>query len=225
MLHHVFENTLQKEGYLSVCNLKKMLSLCGQFVSIDNLLKSKPGEYHKNFVITFDDGHEDMFEYAYPILNELGIPFTMFIVTDFIDKKKFITKQQLLELSRNPLVTIGSHTKTHTKLNTLTFAQRKEEISTSKTILENILGKEIKYFSYPFGEFSDEDMELVKASGYQRAFDVEWNPYNFYTCAWKYKLPRYNIDDISLTELFDFFTQKYNLNTSNLKISKEFSRI
>ena len=62
-----------------------------------------------------------------------------------------LSAQQLAELSRDPLVTIGSHGTSHRRLSTLPEAELMEELRTSRRILEGVTGREVRHVAYPFG--------------------------------------------------------------------------
>ena len=106
--------------------------------------------------ITFDDGFLDFFTNAYPIISELKIPTTVFIPTKNIGGK-FLEKETLQEkhikiLSKDSLITIGSHAHNHTRLDQLTETELKNEFKTSQDTLQNITGKKISAIAYPFGK-------------------------------------------------------------------------
>lgn len=142
---------------------------------------------NKSIAITFDDGYADNLYSALPILEKLEIPATIFLVAGKIDSQKSflwdentprqdqgraLSSGELIKLSSNPLIEIGSHTITHPSLSRLSFGQQKEEIAESKRIIENLIQKPINSFSYPFGtsrNVNQQSINLVKASGYQYA--------------------------------------------------------
>ncbi len=83
-----------------------------------------------------------------------------------------ITWEQLMEMSKDPLVTIGSHTMSHFNLTKLDLGKVLKEISESKHILERKIGKPVNHFAYPFGskiEASLREFEAVKACGFKTA--------------------------------------------------------
>ena len=127
-------------------------------------------------VITFDDGYSDNFDYAAPILFDLNIPFSIFVVSDYIKdaKKNYMNPSQLRELSKNPLVSIGSHSKTHIPLTDCSKEELKNEISGSKADLEDLLGKEVSMFSYPHGKFNTQIKEMV-AKDYKLAYTSHYD--------------------------------------------------
>ena len=80
-----------------------------------------------------------------------------------------LTREELQRLASSPWVTIGAHTMTHTALAALNEAQQREEIFSSKRELEQIIGSEIKVFSYPFGrkcEYNRISIDLCREAGF-----------------------------------------------------------
>lgn len=120
--------------------------------------------------ITFDDGHRDNYELAVPLLLEKQIPFTIFLITDFISEahKDYLDKDQIKELAKNPLVTFGTHGKTHRPLSGIGIDEAKEELRASKAMLEDLIGKEVTTMSFPHGQFNNEILENAQRFGYQR---------------------------------------------------------
>ena len=116
-------------------------------VSIDEIGKKHEKKYA---VITFDDGCQNVYTNAYPYLKANNVPFTMYLTTSWIETEGYVTKEQVLELDKDPLVTIGYHTKTHPQLRYV--KNRKEEIWDSKEELEQMLGHKIVHFAYPYGK-------------------------------------------------------------------------
>ena len=141
---------------------------------IDELINLIPD---RGLVITFDDGFKDNFEIAAPILLELGIPFSVFVITDFISqsKKGYVDELTLKEFSKNPLITIGSHSCSHPRLTNLSLSEIKKEVSNSKDYLEGLLGREINAFSYPHGLFNDSIRQEVIEAGYKLGFTSHYD--------------------------------------------------
>jgi peptidoglycan/xylan/chitin deacetylase (PgdA/CDA1 family) len=127
--------------------------------------------------ITFDDGYKNNFEFATPILIEKNIPFTIFIITDYIknSKNRYLNKSMLKELSSNSIVTIGSHSRNHYDLTKLSEKNLEEELEYSKSYLEDLIGKEIYAMSYPYGKYNDRVKDKVKKTGYKLAFTSDFN--------------------------------------------------
>jgi len=139
----------------------------------------------KPIVITFDDGYQDNYRYAWPILQKYGFTATVFIVPHIVGginaydyyanlqpKNKMMTWQEIKEMNAAG-ITIGAHTLDHANLTSVSPAEAQRQIAESKNILEQKLGKEIRYFSYPYGDFNRDIAEMVRASGYRAAASSE----------------------------------------------------
>lgn len=159
-------------------------------ITLDQAVKElKSGVDERNekpkVVITFDDGYLDNLTHALPILEELNLPATIFITTEFSDqtlthprykgdrKQQHLNWQQLEELNKNPLITLGSHTKTHPFLSEIDDKLSEQEILESKTIIEEKLGTAIDYFCYPSGNYSQRELDTLIRSRYRAAVTVK----------------------------------------------------
>lgn len=128
-------------------------------------------------VITFDDGYEDNFSIAAPILDTMSLPATFFVTTGFIDsdvvapwdeqlsiKSQWMTWNNVMELSRQGF-DIGGHTVSHISLAHVSKDVATREIHDCKTALESKLARKILHFAYPFGgqdNISEVSRDLVK---------------------------------------------------------------
>lgn len=120
--------------------------------------------------ITFDDGHLDNYFVAADILLQNQIPFTVFMISDFIHASHhlYMNKEQLKELSKMSGVTIGAHGKTHNPLAKMQISEAREELRISKEMIEDILGKEVNTMSFPHGSFNQELLMIAKELGYKK---------------------------------------------------------
>ena len=160
---------------------------------MDKLLHGSSKEYNGAYSITIDDGLYDLYTVAYPTLIARGIPFTAFVSADLLDQEGYITTEQLKEMSKNPLVTIGSHGCTHRCLDLLSKDEQLYELSESKKKIETIIGKEVKYFAYSNGRFAKNTKRLVRKAGYKYAFGVVPRAYNIVSKNYRFELPRINL--------------------------------
>jgi len=162
------------------------------FVSVDRMLEIiKDRESTPFAVVTFDDVPDNFYTNAYPILRRMQIPFILFITINYIDKPGFLSKNQILELDKDPLCTIGSHTITHPMLRKVRYS--KKEIEESKRLLEELLGHSIDYMAYPFGRqssVSHKIMKQTKEAGYKCAFGTIQAPISDYSSEKLFYLPR-----------------------------------
>lgn len=139
--------------------------------------------------ITFDDGYEDNFYYALPILKKYNCPATFFICTGFVTKEIDITKNWKCYKGLKPLTTeqikemkkegmdFGCHTHTHPILSKIPLEEAKKEIHKSKTILEDILSGKVEIFAYPQGQiktFNKNIISILKEEGFQLACSTIW---------------------------------------------------
>lgn len=151
---------------------------------------------HPSFsAITFDDAWESFYINAYPILKQRNIPFTVFISIELLDKPYYITTEQLLELSQCHLCTIGSHGIHHSPFAKMNRNQIEKEFESSKTIIENIIEKEVILFAFPYGSYA--------ACGFRyKSLALKYYKYAFSTiptpirkcCQNNYFLPRINVN-------------------------------
>jgi len=115
-------------------------------------------------VLTFDDGYEDNFLNALPILKKYNFPATIFISTDLIGKEiiarkgakmKILSEFQIKEMTKSGIIKFGSHSHRHLKLSKLSEAEIEKELETSKEILEKITGQKIISFAHPYGDYNE----------------------------------------------------------------------
>ncbi len=143
--------------------------------------------------ITFDDGYDDNYECAVPILKEFGFTATVFVTAGFVARDQDVmermaalrqcpiedvqplTIRQLGEMVREG-IEIGAHTWSHPNLLRLTEAQQRAELERSKRVLEDWLGREVVSLAYPFGKkgrhFDVKTERIAREAGYERAVAV-----------------------------------------------------
>jgi hypothetical protein len=120
-------------------------------------VESGPGiTSERPVVITFDDGFEDFYTDAFPLLHRYGYSATVFLPTAYIGDtaRSFngtpcLTWSQVRELKAEG-IHFGSHTVTHPQLQTLKVKDIREEVHCSKQIIEEKLGAPVKSFAYPY---------------------------------------------------------------------------
>lgn len=127
--------------------------------------------------ITFDDGFENFLTQALPELEKRNMPATVFAIADGMNREfgseKYAEKLLSLEQMRSlptHLVTIGSHTLSHPMLTRVEESEARQEIQVSRTKLEEMLGGEVKQFSFPFGDFNEKLVEVCRTAGYERVY-------------------------------------------------------
>lgn len=126
----------------------------------------------KPLVLTFDDGYEDFYTQAFPLLKSHGMKATLYVVSDFIGKPGYLNAREIRELEDSGLVEIGAHTLNHVWLKSAPDDIARMEIIQSKRQLEKLLNTQITTFAYPYGMFSDEVLRHVENAGFTAAVSV-----------------------------------------------------
>lgn len=132
---------------------------------------------------------------AYPFLKEHNVPFTIFVITDFLDTDGYITTEQLKEMSKDPLVTIGSHGVSHRILPRLSREEKIIELTQSKQKLQQLTNKDINIFAYSHGQFDKETLSFMNYYDYAASAS---DCFSAHLNMDKYLVPRRNIT----TELY-----------------------
>jgi peptidoglycan/xylan/chitin deacetylase (PgdA/CDA1 family) len=158
------------------------------FVTMNELIrKSHP---NKTVAITFDDGFEDNFTVALPILEKADAKATLYLVNkrennDWSRKKKRhhgsgelmrerkLSDEQVRAMLASGRIELGSHTLTHANLLQLTPEEKQQEITLSKEQLESQFGVPVTSFAYPFGIYDEQDRQCVQDAAYTNAVTTD----------------------------------------------------
>lgn len=144
-------------------------------LDLAQLLRDKKKIPPKTVVITFDDGYENNYTKAFPILKKYKLPATIFLVSNFLGKEEvlyghnfqFMTAKMAREMSESGLITFGAHSENHVYLPDISDEKiLHREIYGVKEDLERILGKPIYAFCYPIGGYTPEIEKEVRRAGY-----------------------------------------------------------
>lgn len=123
----------------------------------------------KPVILSFDDGWENQYEYAFPLLKEFHNTATFFIFTNAVNRGNHLTWAELHEM-HDAGISIEAHTKTHPYLQKIIDPEElAREIAGSKKILEDELGVKITSFAYPFGQYNKTIESEVKNSDFRTA--------------------------------------------------------
>jgi len=120
-------------------------------------------------LLTFDDGHWDFDTVVLPILKKYHVKATAYIITGFIGRSDFMSKEELLDVINSKLVDVGAHTVHHVSLKGRTSSVLNYEIGQSKTELENTYHFSVVSFAYPGGAFDQKAIDAVKNAGFTTA--------------------------------------------------------
>jgi hypothetical protein len=129
-------------------------------VSLDDALDELArGDDSAKVVLTFDDGFADVYDLAWPLLRDAGLPLTIYVATAYVDGLMHwegstasapgpaLSWDQLAELAASPLVTIGNHTHTHARPERLTA----DELDRCTSALEERLAVTPRHFCFTWG--------------------------------------------------------------------------
>jgi peptidoglycan/xylan/chitin deacetylase (PgdA/CDA1 family) len=138
----------------------------------------------KPVMITYDDTDEEQFSIAKPEMDKYGFKGVYFIMTISIGRPRYMTKEQIKQLSDEGHV-IASHTWDHSRFDKYLPEHEIEEGGRKKIVndwdqqllktknkLEEITGKSVEYFAYPFGVWDKEGLPEIEKRGYKMAFQL-----------------------------------------------------
>lgn len=117
--------------------------------------------------VTFDDGYKNAQQAAAPILSELGIKGSFFIITGMVGNEDKMTQESLLEMKKNPLISLESHTVSHLDLQYATPDEASRQLTESKTYLDQLLHQNTSVICYPSGRYNDQTADIAIKAGYQ----------------------------------------------------------
>lgn len=149
----------------------------------------------RSVVVTFDDAWRDTYEHALEVLVEHRIPATVYVPTAYLGRPNFVARSQVLELADTG-VDIGAHTRTHPDLRGCTEHELDEELAGSRADLEDLLGRPIETFCYPFGLYDDRVVAGVARAGFRSAVTSRrsWLRAGFEPL----RIPRNFVEEVSL---------------------------
>ncbi len=146
----------------------------------------------KKFLVTIDDGYYSFYEHAWPYLKKNKIPFIIFISTEAVGKKGYMSWNQIKEIEKYDFVSIGNHSHSHDYLVNYEFDKFTKDINRSIDIFQNNLGYNPKFFSYPFGEWSLQQKKFI-SNFFEFAFGQHSGVIDLNKD--KYELPRFPINE------------------------------
>lgn len=124
----------------------------------------------KPIILTVDDGYRDFYTNAFPIIKKVGLKLTLFALARSDQMgSNYLSNSQLKEISQSPLVTIACHTLDHTDLKNRDENFQRDQIFGCKSQMESIIGKPVRHFAYPYGDFDETTLRLVQEAGYETA--------------------------------------------------------
>ena len=135
-------------------------------------------KYDKPVILTFDDGYQDNYTDLFPLLQKYNVKATIFVITGWLGGEKYLTPEQVTEMSQSGLVSIQSHTWSHKDMDTLPAEAQREQMSQSKLAILRLTGKEPAVLCYPRGLAAHVTLELLPE---YYNFGVKMNGSVYYT--------------------------------------------
>ena len=197
-MYHRFEENKYPSTNIKINDFKEHIKIIEEneikFINPKNFENElKNNKLQRKILLTIDDGFISFYKNAWPILKEKKIPFILFVSTREVGAFNYMTWEQIRELSKENFVEIGNHSHTHEYLVDENNELIKKDIETSISIFKNNLGKNSIFFSYPFGEYSNNFKNIIKNFGFKYAFGQHSGVID--ETKNLYELPRYPINE------------------------------
>ncbi len=139
-------------------------------ISLSNLIRNfreNKVQTAKTIVLSFDDGFQNFYTEAFPILNEFGFTATVFLVTAYCEKhndwegnlptlerSKLLSWNEIKELHKHG-IEFGAHSLSHPDFTKISLEDVERELVESKSVIEDKLGSAVETFAYPYGKFNN----------------------------------------------------------------------
>jgi peptidoglycan/xylan/chitin deacetylase (PgdA/CDA1 family) len=120
----------------------------------------------KPIILTFDDGYRCNYVELFPLLKKYEMKATIFLITSQIGNARYLTREQIVEMSNSGLVSFQSHTASHPHLAGLSPERVEEEFFLSSEVIWALTGKAPIALAFPFGSFDQTTVSI--ASGHYR---------------------------------------------------------
>ena len=159
---------------------------------IDTIIND--GDLPENTIgISVDDADKSFLEVGWPLFKKNNIPVTLFVTTGTISNNlKYINWDQIRKLKEEGVI-IGAHSHTHAHMPDISIEEVRNEIETSNKIFLKELGEIPTLFAFPYGETTDEIIELVKEFKFKVAFGQHSGIIN--ETSNMYYLPRFSLNE------------------------------
>jgi peptidoglycan/xylan/chitin deacetylase (PgdA/CDA1 family) len=193
--HHIVEMETKQENAETIIDKEifekqmKYLFLNGyKTLTLEELKKFLARDLkvpEKTVMITFDDGYESIYKYAYPIMKKYDFKGTAFLIGSSIKSKNSIDNiygipkisyEEMMEMK--DVFTFGSHTYNLHKLKNQSKSILVDAENNESILLDFLKSKSViddKVFSYPYGQFDRNLVNIVERAGFEMAFTTEEN--------------------------------------------------
>lgn len=187
--HDISETMKETAMRIRTTKFRKQMETIRQLgitvISLEDFEAWKQGKKQlpeKCILLTFDDGWKSVYTDAYPVLKELGFPFTLFLYKQYVDGGgRALTTPMIEEMMKNGC-SIGSHSVSHPYPVVFKSAHKKgpdaydallrKEMGESRLFLESKFSRKVDTYAYPGGYYTAEMLPLGKELGYSYMFTV-----------------------------------------------------
>ncbi|MGH2403383.1 MAG: polysaccharide deacetylase family protein [bacterium] len=129
--------------------------------------------------VTFDDGHREVYEYAFPVLLKYRIPATIYLATRYVEAQRAfdfgdyaagggrpqpLTWPQVRDMAASRLIQFGGHTHSHVDLTRLSLKAVRDEVDCNRRVIEERTGMAPRHFAYPWGRLTPSVKGIVGES-------------------------------------------------------------
>ncbi len=178
LYHRIDVSQVKSQFHVSPVKFEEQMALLHNWgyttITLDLLLKAiyegadLPA---RPLLISFDDGHSNVYDTAFPIMQKYGFTGVTYIVGVYMGADGYMSAGQLKEMA-NAGWEIGSHSMSHLDLTKLDPDQRIYEIFRSRELLSEEIGVPVNSFAYPFGFTDDGVFKLVHNAEYTSAMGL-----------------------------------------------------
>lgn len=219
--HGIYVTIKQFEAHLKYLKKKGFRTVSSE----EALRIKKENRTGREVIITFDDGYEDNYTNAFPLLKKYGFNAEIFLVAALESNEwdrngneplsPMLKKEQILEMKEYG-IRFGSHTLHHRDLTKCPASEMEDEIAGSKKLLEEKLGFNIDSIAYPYGNYNYDVIEAAKKAGYRFGYATDKGPLGMHEDLFRIR----RITIFPNTDLFHF-ARKVNGNYVFKKIKEE----
>jgi len=168
LIYHAFGSKIKHDTYGISINIKKFKDHVKYLTDTFKIATLNDFNEELSVSLSIDDGYKDTID-AIDILTEYKVPFSLFITSSNIDKKGYLSKYDIANISKNEYSNIGTHGVNHIKLGKINKTNQYIELKNCKDVLEDIIANKIISLSYPHGSYNIDTLNIVQNLGYQWA--------------------------------------------------------
>jgi peptidoglycan/xylan/chitin deacetylase (PgdA/CDA1 family) len=180
LLYHHVSNTTPKVTSVSPLTFRQHMQYLADnhtvlpLKQVIEALQNKQSLPDKTVVITFDDGYENIYDNAHPILKKFAFPYTVFVNPPLIGTVSYQLSWQQIQLMAAENATFANHGKQHRHLLSKNAERSQQDwlnltiqnIKDAEIMLKENIGYSLKYFAYPYGEFDKSLKTQLNEEGY-----------------------------------------------------------